>query len=304
MGKLVRKGSVVEKKGVAYGKIILKARREKVHLNNGKSLHKSHLMDTLYGIIIVMIKETIKTTKEDKFMGEVRTDFSISMSTKTDYELVEIIIKNLFDAEPCQEVVYDKENLWITVDDWLADMDDVVELAKVVRNQLLEVAGEDDRRREICEKVSYDIEGITLYYNCGEMVKFNIEKKDKKIIVRQTDNFREVDWSQFEDYEEFCEELGDYVREYVSEDFFNNHRYGYCTCTDTDVYVYDTPDYGKPYDIEEHKETGKVYSLNDTIIEYLKENNLPYDDKTIEELSVDDVYDIIGGTYGKNSDKE
>ena len=74
-------------------------------------------MDTLYGIIIVMIKETIKTTKEDKFMGEVRTDFSISMSTKTDYELVEIIIKNLFDAEPCQEVVYDKENLWITVDD-------------------------------------------------------------------------------------------------------------------------------------------------------------------------------------------
>lgn len=275
-----------------------------MQLNNGKSLHKSHLMDTLYGIIIVMIKETIKTTKEDKFMGEVRTDFSISMSTKTDYELVEIIIKNLFDAEPCQEVVYDKENLWITVDDWLADMDDVVELAKVVRNQLLEVAGEDDRRREICEKVSYDIEGITLYYNCGEMVKFNIEKKDKKIIVRQTDNFREVDWSQFEDYEEFCEELGDYVREYVSEDFFNNHRYGYCTCTDTDVYVYDTPDYGKPYDIEEHKETGKVYSLNDTIIEYLKENNLPYDDKTIEELSVDDVYDIIGGTYGKNSDKE
>lgn len=57
MGKLVRKGSVVEKKGVAYGKIILKARREKVQLNNGKSLHKFHLMDTLYGIIIVMIKK-------------------------------------------------------------------------------------------------------------------------------------------------------------------------------------------------------------------------------------------------------
>jgi len=36
----------------------------------------------------------------------------------------------------------------------------------------------------------------------------------------------------------------------------------------------------------------------------LKENNLPYDDKTIGELSVDDVYDILGGTYGKNSDKE
>lgn len=46
---------MLKKKGVAYGKIILKARREKVHLNNGKSLHKFHLMDTLYGIIIVMI---------------------------------------------------------------------------------------------------------------------------------------------------------------------------------------------------------------------------------------------------------
>ena len=56
--------------------------------------------------------------------------------------------------------------------------------------------------------------------------------------------------------------------------------------------------------VQRHKETGEVYSLNDTIIEYLKENNLPYDDKTIEELSVDDVYDILGGTYGKNSDKE
>ena len=237
-------------------------------------------------------------------MGEVSTNIIMCMSTKTDYELVEIIVKSIFDAEPW--VIYDKENLWIAVEDdfLLADVDDIVILAKRVRVHLLEVAGEVDRRREICEKVSYDIEGITLYYNCGEMVKFNIEKKDKKIIVRQTDNFREVDWSQFEDYEEFCEELGDYVREYVSEDFFNNHRYGYCTCTDTDVYVYDTPDYGKPYDIEEHKETGKVYSLNDIIIEYLKENNLPYDDKTIEELSVDDVYDILGGTYGKNSDKE
>ena len=46
---------MLKKKGVAYGKIILKARREKVQLNNGKSLHKFHLMDTLYGIIIVMI---------------------------------------------------------------------------------------------------------------------------------------------------------------------------------------------------------------------------------------------------------
>ncbi|MBS7181896.1 MAG: hypothetical protein ACLSHN_10180 [Eubacterium sp.] len=237
-------------------------------------------------------------------MGDVRTNFSMCMSTKTDYELVEIIVKSIFDVEPW--VIYDKENLWIAVEDdfLLADVDDIVILAKRVRDQLLEVAGEDDKRREICEKVSYDIEGLTTYYNCGEMVEFNIEKKDKKITVRRTDNFREVELDDFEDYEEFCEKIGDYVREYVSEDSFNKNRRNFCTYTDRAVYIGDTPDYGEPYDIEEHKKTGEVYSFNDTIIEYLKENNLPYDDKTIGELSVDDVYDILGGTYGKNSDKE
>ena len=117
-------------------------------------------------------------------MGEVSTNFIMCMSTKTDYELVEIIVKSIFDAEPWQEVGYNKESLLIVVEDWLASVDDVIELAEVVRDQLLEVAGEDDKRREICEKVSYDIEGITEYFNCGEMAKFNIEKKDKKIIVR------------------------------------------------------------------------------------------------------------------------
>ena len=237
-------------------------------------------------------------------MGEVSTNFIMCMSTKTDYELVEIIVKSIFDAEPWQEVGYNKESLSIVVEDWLASVDDVIELAKVVRDQLLEVAGEDDKRREICEKVSYDIDGITEYFNCGEMAKFNIEKKDKKIIVRRTEGFHEVWLDDFEDYEEFCEKIGDYVREYVSEDSFNKNRRNTCTYTDRAVYIDDTPDYGKQYVIEEHKETGKVYSFNDTIIEYLKENNLPYDDKTIGELSVDDVYDILGGTYGKNSDKE
>jgi hypothetical protein len=33
----LERGQLLKKKGVAYGKIILKARREKVHLNNGKS---------------------------------------------------------------------------------------------------------------------------------------------------------------------------------------------------------------------------------------------------------------------------
>ncbi len=142
-------------------------------------------------------------------MGEVSTNFIMCMSTKTDYELVEIIVKSIFDAEPWQEVGYNKESLLIVVEDWLASVDDVIELAKVVSDQLLEVAGEDDKRREICEKVSYDIDGITEYFNCGEMAKFNIEKKDKKIIVRRTEGFHEVWLDDFEDYEEFCEKIGE-----------------------------------------------------------------------------------------------
>ena len=54
---------------------------------------------------------------------------------------MEIIVKSIFDAEPWQEVGYNKETLSIVVEDWLASVDDVIELAEVVRDQLLEVAG-------------------------------------------------------------------------------------------------------------------------------------------------------------------
>ncbi len=50
--------------------------------------------------------------------------------------------------------------------------------------------------------------------------------------------------------------------------------------------------------------TGVAYSMNDNIREYLDSIGHPSDDETINSLSVEDVYAILAGTYGKDSDAE
>ncbi len=43
-----------------------------------------------------------------------------------------------------------------------------------------------------------------------------------------------------------------------------------------------------------------VYNANDDIRQYLMDNGLPHDDEYINALSIDDVYSIMAGTYGKD----
>lgn len=46
-----------------------------------------------------------------------------------------------------------------------------------------------------------------------------------------------------------------------------------------------------------------VYSANEEIREYLQSKGLPSDDDAIDALSVEDVYAILAGTYGKDEDE-
>lgn len=238
-------------------------------------------------------------------MGAVWTNVELRMPTETDYKVVEVFIKKFFDDEAHWPVKdYDKDNLSITIKEVLADEDDVIGFAKVLSKLLCEyAASQDDAEfRETIEMVSYAMYGETIFANCGEQIDYIIEKKNKQITVSETEHYTFFGCSFFDDYEEFCEIVESIcpdVQEIIDEDEYDSDcEY---SVTYTNVYVDETPEYGTPYPIEDYKKFGKIYSTNDEIIAYLKENNLPYDDETIANLSIDDVYAILAGTYGKGT---
>lgn len=238
-------------------------------------------------------------------MGAVWTNVELRMPTETDYKVVEVFIKKFFDDEAHWPVKdYDKDNLSITIKEVLADEDDVIGFAKVLSKLLCEYAASQDdaELRETIEMVSYAIYGETLFENCGEQIDYIIEKKNKQITVSETEHYTYFGCG-FDDYEEFCDNV-EYicpdVREIIGEDEVDSYIEDFFV-TFTNVYFHEKPEYGTPYPIEDYKKFGKVYSTNDEIIAYLKENNLPYDDATIANLSIDDVYAILAGTYGKGT---
>lgn len=75
-------------------------------------------------------------------------------------------------------------------------------------------------------------------------------------------------------------------------------REGFAQCEE---YTYDPVE--KKYLNTDHPrmKAGVVYSINDNIRKYLQSIGHPSDDETIAALSVDDVYSIMAGTYGKES---
>lgn len=235
-------------------------------------------------------------------MSEVYTNVTIKMPTELDYVTVEFFVKNQFDDEDHWPVEsYDKNNLSITIEEVIATKDDVVGFAKVLNEQICKVASDQKAGiKEKMEKISYSMYGTTTYPDCDEQVDYIIEKKDKETTVKETEHYTFFGSGHFSDYAEFCDNVGEIcpnARKLIDEDKFDTDcEYA---VTFSKVYVDETPEYGTPYPIEDYDEDGKIYSANDEIIAYLKENNLPYDDETIANLSVDDVYAIMEGTYGK-----
>jgi len=70
-------------------------------------------------------------------------------------------------------------------------------------------------------------------------------------------------------------------------------------CDAGDVEEYDYDPITKTYIGREKQPTkpNTAYELTDTIRDYLKSHDLPYDDEAIDSLSLDDVYAIVAGTY-------
>ncbi len=87
-----------------------------------------------------------------------------------------------------------------------------------------------------------------------------------------------------------CESYDDYLE-----------REGFSICEE---YTYD-PVEKKYIDVDRPRmKAGEVCSINDDIREYLQSIGHSSDDETIAALSVDDVYSILAGTYGKPASTE
>lgn len=200
---------------------------------------------------------------------EIWTDLEFTMPTEKDYIVMEKFAKAFFDDKdhwPVEEYVPSERT--IKIESVLATQDDAIEFAtELLENIISKMAkGASGNMRGIIEGLSYTMHGHTDeggYTECD----YIIERNGNTLTMKESSFSHEVDFDdEGEDvysYEEWC----------------------------------DNPDYGPVIDLKKKHE---VVSLNDVIVEYLKSNNLPHDKDSVDKLSVEDVYDIMAGTFGKN----
>lgn len=133
------------------------------------------------------------------------------------------------------------------------------------------------------------------------------------ICVDQDDCLTDIDYDEFVDnlqmyVEDFeieeseYEEIMEKLQELNIEGYYDFH-YDYEAGEKTEL---DYDPIAKKYIGNEKNilKSNTVYDVTDEIKEYLCKNNLPYDDDTIANLSVEDVYSIMAGTYGKESSED
>lgn len=122
--------------------------------------------------------------------------------------------------------------------------------------------------------------------------------------------FEETDYEEFiellgaecplteEEYSQAVQELS--VTEYEDyEEFMERQEYADCEEFTYDPIKKEYIGAGGPV-----LKANTAYDVTDTIREYLQVAGLPCDDDAIDALSVDDVYAILAGTYGKESGEE
>ena len=204
---------------------------------------------------------------------EIWTDIEFTMPTDVDYNIMELIAKNFFDDDdhwPVEE--YNPEARSIKFESVLATQEEAIEFATDLLEQINERLSKkaSESLRQTFENFTYTMQGHTDNGGYTESV-YVIERQGDKLTMKES-----------------C---------FSHEDF------------DGDDEVYDSafeawsdnPEYGEEINLKGNRiKTGEVFSANEMIIEYLKANNLPHDEATIQKLSVDDVYAIMAGTYGKS----
>lgn len=141
-------------------------------------------------------------------------------------------------------------------------------------------------------------EGFILDVMCDyDSIGEYFEEIDYDRFVEDLSNYEAECFLSEEEYEEAAQQFID--MDCVSfEEFLENEDYAQC-----DEYTFDPADESNSGNGSDKLKMmpGVAYSINDQIREYLDSIGHPSDDETINNLSVEDVYSIMAGTYGKDS---
>ncbi len=223
-------------------------------------------------------------------MGEVWTKISIEAPTDTEYYVIELLMKELFDDEEHWPVeMYDKARRVIEIKEVLATEDDAIGFAKlldkVIREMLPNLEGK-------INNVDFVMDCSTQYYNSGMTCDYLLERSNDGITICETGGYYYVSAGECDSYEE----LMDYVNQLLfvdprtllsEEDYDPDDDYYF---SDTDVSVNQNPKYGPKKPIWTHMKTGKVFSANEQIKAGLKAMGKPCDDEAASNLSIEDAY--------------
>ena len=205
-------------------------------------------------------------------MAEIYTKLKFTIPKEKEYSLMKYIAKETFDFPgywPVEE--YDDDARTITTeDDILKTNDDAVELIKELDSQLKKVADDADEEwiRKFIFSICFSVDGETEFINSGERIAFRIERNEKGKIT--------------------------YKENYIS--------FG-----DDEFYPDDEGEFGPAEDINDHIAAGKPFSIGPKEVEeYFKAHGLEFSMEKYEALTMDDIFNIMNGTYnpGKNKGRK
>ncbi|MBQ3112461.1 MAG: hypothetical protein IJC70_06260 [Firmicutes bacterium] len=200
---------------------------------------------------------------------EFLTDIEFTMPTDNDYNIMELIAQKFYDDDdhwPVEE--YNAAERTITIESAWATQEDVVgfatELLETVISHLAGKASGDVRTA--IEGLAYTMHAHTSAGGYTEQ-DFIIERNGDKLTMKES-------FFAHEEYDN-DEERADAYEEWL-----------------------DDPNYGPVIDLKNIPDDDD--DINEIIIAYLKANGLPHDAAAIAKLSMEDVYAIMAGTFGKD----
>ncbi len=222
----------------------------------------------------------------------METQFSFKMKDHTNYVITKVFANahNKWDSWPVE--LFNEDDFTITIEPVDADKDEVIEFVKLLEMECQNLAKAQPELAAYIAKWNYVLEGST-EDNFGDCVAYRIERSPTKISIQETDPFSFRGSMYYGSYEDFVAEFGELCEE---GEFDTDYE---LAVTSNRVFFDEFPPYGEKKSLDESQKSGSFELTNDDIIAYLEKNKIPYDENTLNNLSINDIYAIMGGTYGK-----
>lgn len=219
---------------------------------------------------------------------ESYTAFNIKAKDKIGYVYLKAVIKNVFDNDdqwPVSE--YNEDEFTFEFEEaYGTGVDEVMELAIT----LVDFLGKQLKRIDPNLTVpAFIIDGIANYG--GEEEAYLIEYGDGNLTIAETPNYVHYGSGYFSDYDDFCNECGDILDEDEFDSDFEINVYK------NQAYVYEYPPYQEKINAKNYRMHNVITSADEDIVAYFEENNIPYDEDKLNNLTIYDVMKIMNGEY-------